>query len=257
MKILVAALLLMPAAALASSPFDGTWKMSTESLKTTGKPDMFSIADGMYSCTSCVPEVKVKADGTDQKVTGHSYYDSLAVHVLSPTSVRFVNKLGGKETSTTTYELSADGKTLNGKFTDNSGVKTATGSFTEARVLAGPAGSHAVSGTWQPGALTGANEEARTVNYEMTPEHFGMHWNGQTYQAKFDGKEYPVENDPGHTMVTLKRIDANTVLETDHRLGKITDEIRLAAAKDGKTIEVTDKDVQHGQTTTYTLEKQP
>jgi hypothetical protein len=57
-------------------------------------------------------------------------------------------------------------------------------------------------------------------------------------------------------MVTVKRLDARTVEETDHRQGKVTDEIRLAAARDGKTIEVTDNDVIHQQVTTYTLEKQ-
>jgi hypothetical protein len=36
----------------------------------------------------------------------------------------------------------------------------------------------------------------------------------------------------------------------------VVDEIHLAAAQDGKTIAVTDKDVAHGQTTTYTLDKQ-
>ena len=76
----------------------------------------------------------------------------------------------------------------------------------------------------------------RTVQYEMTRDHFTMHANGQSYNAKFDGKEYPVEGDPGHTVVTLKRIDDNTVVETDRRNGKIIDEIRLAAAKDGKTM---------------------
>jgi len=257
MKVLVAALLLAPVVALASSPFDGTWKIRTESMKVTGKPDVFGVADGMYTCTSCVPQVKVKADGTDQKVSGNAYHDTTAVKVLSPTSIEIVNKLAGKPTGSTTYEVSADGKSLTGKFTDYTGEKPATGTFNETRVLAAAAGSHAVSGTWQPGALVGANEETRTYRYEMTPDSFGMHWNGQTYQAKFDGKEYPVANDPGHTVVTLKMVDPNTVMETDHRLGKVTDEIRLAAAKDGKTLEVTDKDVQHGQTVTYTLEKQP
>jgi hypothetical protein len=52
-------------------------------------------------------------------------------------------------------------------------------------------------------------------------------------------------------------VDANTVEETDTRAGKVTDEIHLAAAADGKTIQVTDKDVQHDQITTFTLEKQP
>jgi hypothetical protein len=57
-------------------------------------------------------------------------------------------------------------------------------------------------------------------------------------------------------MVTVKRLNDRTVDETDHRQGKVTDEIRLAAASDGNTIEVTDNDVIHHQITTFTLEKQ-
>ena len=38
--------------------------------------------------------------------------------------------------------------------------------------------------------------------------------------------------------------------------GKVTDEIHLAAAKDGQSIEVTDNDVLHHQITTFTLDKQ-
>jgi hypothetical protein len=90
----------------------------------------------------------------------------------------------------------------------------------------------------------------------MTNDQFSMHWNGQSYNAKFDGKQYPVHGDPGGTMVTVKRLNDRTIDETDHRQGKVTDEIRLAAASDGNTIEVTDNDVIHHQITTFTLEKQ-
>jgi hypothetical protein len=90
----------------------------------------------------------------------------------------------------------------------------------------------------------------------MTADGFHMHWNGQSYDAKFDGEEYPIVGDPGRTTVSLKKIDANAVEEIDHRQGKVVDEIRVAASKDGKTIAVTDKDIAHGQTTTYTLDKQ-
>ena len=75
-------------------------------------------------------------------------------------------------------------------------------------------------------------------------------------RAKFDGKEYPVQNDPGNTVVKLKKLNDHTVQETDSRQGKVTDEIHLAAASDGKTIEVTDNDVIHHQITTFTLDKQ-
>jgi len=256
-KLVISVLLLLPAAALAASAFDGTWKTRMDSMKTTGKPDVFAVIDGMYICSSCAPEIKVKADGTDQKVTGHPYYDTVAVTVVNPTSFEITNKQGGKQVVSVTYTVSTDGNTLNGKFKDYTGAKLASGSFAETRRAKGPAGSHAASGSWQLGALTDANAAASTFDYRMTDQQFSMHWNGQSYDAKFDGNQYPVQGDPGHTTVSLKRVDANTVEETDTRAGKVTDEIHLAAAADGKTIQVTDKDVQHDQITTFTLDKQP
>jgi hypothetical protein len=255
MRIVLSALLLVPAVALASSAFDGTWKTRTDSMKTAGKPDVYVIADGTYTCSSCDPEIKIKADGADHKVTGHDY-DSKAVKLVDPNTVEITNKLAGKVITTVTVAVSADGSTLTGKFTDYSGAKPASGAFTEKRVGAAAAGAHAMSGSWQGGQLSEANDALRTVSYEMKGDHFVMHWNGQSYDAKFDGKEYPVTGDPTQTVVTLKRVDDNTVEETDHRRGKVTDEIRLAASKDGKTVDVTDKDMLRGQTTTYTLEKQ-
>jgi len=256
MRILISALLLVPAVALATSALDGTWKTRTDTMKVTGKPDAFAIADGTYTCSSCSPAVKIQADGADHKVTGHDTYDSRAVKVVDAKTVEITNKLAGKTISTNTMTVSADGSTLSGKFTDYSGAKPATGAYTEKRVAKGAAGAHAISGSWQPDQMGEANDALAIVTYEMTPDHFSMHANGQSYDAKFDGKEYPVTGDPTHTVVSLKRIDANTVEETDHRMGKVTDEIRIAASKDGKTVEYTDKDVVRGQTTTFTLEKQ-
>ena len=256
MRNLLAALLLLPAVALASSAFDGTWKMRMDSMKTTGKADQFQVLDGMYSCSSCVPEIKVKADGTDQKVEGHPYYDTVAVTVASPSSIHVVEKQGGKLVISVSYEVSTDGKTLTGKFQDYTGSKMATGTFTETRRAPAPPGSHRVSGSWQPDQLHEANDAQRTFAYQMTNDQFSMHWNGQSYNAKFDGKEYPVHGDPGKTVVTLKRLDDYNVQETDSRDGKVTDEIHIAAAKDGQSIEVTDNDVLHHQITTFTLDKQ-
>jgi hypothetical protein len=156
-----------------------------------------------------------------------------------------------------TYEVSTDGNTLTGKFQDYNGSQVASGTFTETRRTAAPPGAHRVSGSWQPEVLHEGNDALRTTVYQMTNDQFSMHWNGQSYNAKFDGKQYPVHNDPGNTMVTVKRLNDNTVEETDYRQGKVTDEIRLAATPDGKTIEITDNDVIHHQITTFTLDKQP
>ena len=256
MRILISALLLVPAAALASSAFDGTWKTRLDSMKTTGKPDVIAVVDGTYTCSSCQGDIKVKADGADHTVTGNDYYDSVAVKIVDPKTIEITDKLAGKVIVTNTMTVSPDGSTLSGKFTDYSGAKPATGAYTEKRVAAAAAGAQPISGSWQQDKASEANDALSTVSYEMAGDHFSMHWNGQSYDAKFDGKEYPVTGDPGHTVVTLKRIDANTVVETDRRKGKVTDEIRIAASKDGKTVDVTDKDLVRGQTTTYTLEKQ-
>jgi len=255
MRLVLTALALLPAVALADSALDGTWKLRPDSVKTSGKPESRVIENGMYSCASCVPTVdKLPADGAYHKVTGHPYYDEMKVTVVSPTSIEVATQRGGKPAGVATYTLSADGNALDGKFTDYSGSAPATGSFTEKRTGPAPAGAHATSGTWMPGTLSNANDAFSIVVYTMTPDGFTMKSNGQSYDAKFDGKEYPVAGDPGHTQVTLKKIDDHTVQETDHRQGKVVDEIHLAAA--GNTLELTDKDVAHGQTTTMTFDKQ-
>ena len=255
MRITVAALLLVPAVAFAGSAFDGTWKTKLDSMQTSGKPDSFQLVNGEYTCSNCDPPYTVKADGQFHETKGNPYHDSVAVKVLSPTSIEISSRLAGKVTLVNTVEAAGDGKILKGSYVDHTGAKEATGSYTEKRVAAGPAGSHAISGTWKPDVMTAGNEAAITVGYAMTADGFSMHWNGQSYDAKFDGKEYPVNGDPSHTTVTLKRVDEHTVLESDHRQGKVTDEIRLAVAADGKTINAEDKDLAHGQTTTFTLEK--
>ena len=150
--------------------------------------------------------------------------------------------------------VSPDGTTLTSRVTNHVGAQTETDEFTAKRVAVAPADSHPLPGSWLEQQHV-AGEQA-SVQYRMTAEGFEMRWNGKSYDAKFDGKECPVAGDPGKTTVSLKKIDDATVEETDHRRGRIVDEIRLALAKDGNTITVIDKDIAHGQTITYTLEKQ-
>jgi hypothetical protein len=257
MKLAFPGLLLIPAVALAGSAFNGTWSARLDSVKVSGKPDVYELSGGNYVCSSCDPKINVPADGAWHKVTGHDYYDEMMVKVVSPHSIEITQRLAGKTAGSDTIEVSADGNTLSGKFIGYQGEQPVKGSYSEKRVAAGAAGAHAISGSWMQDQMSEGNDALRMVSYGMTPDGFTMNSNGQSYEAKFDGKQYPVKGDPGHTMVTLKRVDDHTVTETDYRKGKITDEIRLAAAPDGKTLDMTDKDVVHGQTVTMTMDKQP
>lgn len=245
--------LLLPATALAGSGFDGTWKTKMESLKTTGKPIVLLLAGGEYTCSSCNPPYSVKADGAEHKVAGQAYFDTAQVKVTGPNSAEILLKNGSKEIVRFSDTVSADG-TLTSKVTNHMGAGTATDELTARRVGAAPAESHPLSGSWvEQEHMAG---DLRPVQYRMTADGFQMRWNGQSYDAKFDGKEYPVAGDPGKTTVSLKKIDDATVQEIDHRQGKVVDEIYLALARDGNTITVIDKDLAHGQTVTYTLQKQ-
>jgi hypothetical protein len=257
MKIILAFALLVPTAAIAAGPFDGTWKTQLDSIQFSSKPDVYTLDKGVYKCSSCLPPYSVKADGTDQKVRGHSYYDTQAVKVIDARTVQFAAKLGGKPAFSTSLAVSEDGATLTATFTDMSGTQAVTGTQVLKRVAAGAPGSHLISGSWKTDKMSDMTDVGATVTYKMTSDGLQMSWNGQSYDAKFDGKKYLTVNDPGKTWVSLKRVSDSTIEETDIRDGKVADVYRMTVSADGKTMTVVDKDVRRGTTSQYKMIKQP
>jgi hypothetical protein len=257
MKRLLLLLSLVPSMALASSAFDGTWKTKPGSVQVSGTPNAYELSNGMFHCRSCVPQINVKADGQDQRVAGHDYYDSIAIKIVNNNAVEITRQQGGKLISTDAATVSADGHTLTEKWVDYTGAKPASATSTSQRLTAGPAGSHALSGTWKQDKTSDESDSVVTVKYQSTADGLKMEWNGQSYDAKFDGKEYLTMNDPGKTMVSLKRIDATTIEETDRRAGNVTDVIRTTVSGDAKSLSVVDVDPVRNTRMTYTMIKQP
>src|SRR5262249_27887003 len=126
MKTLVSIFLLLPALALAGSGFDGQWRTNVQSVRITGKPDVYLLAGGEYTWSSCDPPLKVKADGAEHKVDGHAYYDSAIVKVTGPNSDEIILKQGGREFAHLIESVSADGTKLNSRFTNHAGQQTVT-----------------------------------------------------------------------------------------------------------------------------------
>ena len=255
-KLLLALVLLASATLFAQTPFDGTWMTKLDTAQFPTKPDKYTLTNNKYECLTCVPKVEVKADGTDQKVTGHPYYDTVAVKIVDASSVEIIEKKDGKVMYTDKYTLPADGKTLTDNFTDNSGTQPVTGEITSTRVSAGPAGAHAMSGAWRTSKVNTISSNGLTVTYQGTADGLKMSDpNGNSYDAKFDGKEYPINGDPGRTMVTLKRIGNDTIEETDKRDGKVVGIYRMTVSSDGKQIHAQYTDKERGTTTSFTMEK--
>ena len=107
-KMFLGMVLLASATLFAQSPFDGTWMTKLDTAKLPTKPDKYSLSHNMYECLTCVPKVAVRADGTDQKVSGHPYYDTVAVHVVNASSVEIIEKKDGKIMYTDNESISAD-----------------------------------------------------------------------------------------------------------------------------------------------------
>jgi hypothetical protein len=95
-KLLLALVLLAAATLFGQTPFDGTWIVKLDTVKLPTKPDTYLLNKSIYECLTCVPNVTVKANGTDQRVTGHPYYDTIAVHVINASSVEITKKKTGR-----------------------------------------------------------------------------------------------------------------------------------------------------------------
>jgi len=89
---------------------------------------------------------------------------------------------------------------------------------------------------------------ATTLKFEATPEGVKFSSEGTDaegkptqggYTSKFDGKDVPVTGNPMADTVSPKRIDDNTYENVWKKGGKPTVTVKVAVAKDGKTLTVT------------------
>lgn len=243
--------------AFPQSAFDGTWRLNTQIAQFKGH-DKFSLQNGTWQCDTCVPKVSIKADGQEHAVSGSPYYDALTVREVNDHTVESSSKLHAKPAGKNKMTVSDDGKTLTTEwsFISESG-KEGNGKFTETRVGEAPAGANKVSGTWQLNKVEDASDSVSTVTYKVTDDGLSMSDpTGDSYTAKFDGKDYPYKGDPGTTSVSLKKIDANTIEETDKRNGKVVVVSRMTVGPDGKTMKIKLDDKLHDQKAEWTAEKQ-
>jgi len=258
-KLLMLALLLVPALLFAQSPFDGTWVTNLDQVQLPTKAEVYAVEKGMYRCPTCVPKVDVKADGTDQKVAGSHYFDTASIKVVDASSIEIINKKDGKTVYKETDTVSSDGNTLTEKFSDQTAgnPEPVTGEETFTRVSKGATGSHAVSGSWKAQKVSDMSKNGLTITLQATDNGLKMSSaTGQSYDAKFDGKQYPFKGDPGNTMVTLKKIGKDTIEETDRRDGKIVSVFRMTVSSDGKSINAVSEDKERGTKASFTMQKQ-
>lgn len=246
-----------PVVLLAQTPFDGTWKTNMAQSKISQKPMIVVVNNGMYDCESCVPKIEVKADGQDQPVTGQTY-DTIAVHVVDANTIQLTGKKAGKTEFEATRTASQDGKMLTISRTDHpaDGSQPFKVEVKMAQVSKGPAGSNGTSGSWRiqnvtedAAALTSTWKSVGDGLSISTPTGFG-------WEAKLDGKDYPVKGTYASETVSLKSLGDHSIEVTYKRDGKIETVDKITVSPDGKRMTTVADNKPTGRVSTYINEKQ-
>ena len=256
-NVFVGVVVLSSALSFGQSTFTGTWVADLKSVQYSGTPFSFSLKDGTYQCETCAPKVEIPADGKDHPTKGFPYADSMSVRAADDSTIEIVRKKDGKVERSSKTVVSADGNTLTVDWTFFPNGQEGHGRRVYSRTAAGPTGAHKASGSWQQSRAEDESANVLTVTYKASAEELNMADQiGDSYTAKFDGKDYPVKGDPGVSSVTLKKIDANTIEETEKLNGQVLFISRMTVSADGRTMTVESTDKLHGTRSTYQARKQ-
>jgi len=249
--------LAVPFVSFGQSPFDGTWKDNLDQSKFSPKPLEFSLNNGAYDCISCVPKVHVKADGSDQAVSGQPY-DTLAVKEVDARTVQFIAKKNGKTSWEQTRTASEDGKTETIKTTSYppSSTSPVTAEAILEREGKAPAGANAISGSWKIKKVS-ESENGLTYTYKGSGEELTMTTStGGSWTAKLDGKEYPVKGSYNVDTVSLKKINNHEIEASYKRGGTLVEVEKLTVSADGKTMTTVVEDKLTGRVSNFVSTKQ-
>lgn len=251
--------LMVPVVAAAQSAFDGTWKIDVNKAQMPKKPDVYLLKDGMYHCKTCAPAIDIKADGEDQKVTGHPYYDTMSIKIVDDRTIEATSKKDGKTVLTSKMTVSSDDKTATSEFSDSSATNAdpVKGKAELIQVAKGPAGSHAISGSWRTAKFENVSDNGLLFTYKVEGDNLTMTTpTGQSYTAKMDGTEAPFKGDPGTTSVSVKSTGKAKIEETDKRDGKVISISHITVEPGGKTMTIAVDDKLHGTNMHFVAEKQ-
>jgi len=239
---------LSPVVASGQTSFDGTWKIDVATLPYSKRPLVWLVQNGIYECKSCMPPIRVSADGHDEKVSGQSY-DTISITIVDSRTIRLVQKKHGQIDSDEKFTVSADGRTATDEF--------GNWKFSMHRTADAPPGSHLMSGTWQTFKIESTSDRELLMTFQLRGDVFSMSRpTGESYRAVLDGSEAPYVGAPRFNGVAIKRIDANTIEESDKFNGTVLAVSRLTVAADGESMNISVHDLEAGTTGLFTATKQ-
>src|SRR5260370_39045486 len=142
----------------------------------------------------------MKEEGEDKKVTGQPYFDTMSIKLVDDRKIEELDKKNGKVVVKSKTWASADGNKLMFEFTDSSATNAdpVTGKGEETRVAKGPAGSHAISGSWRASKMDNVSDNGLVFTYKVAGGSLTMSTpTGRRYTAKLAGTDAPRNGEPG------------------------------------------------------------
>jgi hypothetical protein len=250
---------LLSARVTAQSPFDGTWKIDTSDAQPSTAHFDYLLKDGTYRCISCDPPIVIPADGRDHKITGEPCYDTVNIKVVNDRTIDEADKRNGATVGTTRITVSSGGNEAMVDWTESCSANgdVVSGKDIMSRLERGPAGSHAISGSWKISKRVERSENALVITLKLTEDTFSFaDPTDQKFTAKLDGAETRFQGDLSGTMVSVKRVDQNTIEEANKRDGRVVEIVRFTVSPDGKSLHISVEDKSKGTTKQFVAHRQ-
>jgi hypothetical protein len=256
-KLVASVMLFLPAALFAQSPFDGTWKVNLDASKPSPEPLVLSVSNGIYDCTSCVPAVHVKADGSDQPVTGLSHVTA-AVNEIDSHTITIVVKKDGKTVSEQTRTASEDERTLHVKVTvyPPQSAKPSIEETTSERIRNPVPGANTTSGSWKTRKMDGSEGLLLVTYKESAGELSESTPTGSSWTAKYDGEYYPVKGSYHADSVSLKKMKDRTIELSFKAGGNIVRVNTITISSDGRIMTIVSESKLSGRVSTWVATRQ-
>jgi hypothetical protein len=227
-----------------ASPFTGTWVADLDTQQ--GLPtDVYLVRRGTYACESCTPPRHYPADGRMHAIGGATG-TSESVRIVDARTI-LTHIIQSDLDRTTRMRVSRDGRTATYVSLDHRpGISgTLRTVYTARRTAPGPAGAHAVSGTWQGLRYVEVPLQLRTTILSVDAAGFSYRTGaGYAFTASFDGTPAPLTGPyDGSITVSLRRVDDHHLVETRRRGGVEIQTRTYTLSPDGRPLEIATTDL--------------
>jgi hypothetical protein len=114
-----------------------------------------------------------------------------------------------------------------------------------------------LSTTQSPNMSSRASANLQTFTFKSTPGGlmYSDSSSGESFDAKFDGKDYPVKGPRGGT-ISIAKLNERRIVQTVKRNGKVARVHCMTVSEDGKTASLKTENKEQGQTYAVTATKQ-